>query len=208
MPELAGGTSSATRSSDRVHHGRSRLKRWPGGTRCMGVRAARCRLRIPASRESGRRARPTHDGPAVVARVTVRGLADGSTAWRRRSAVGRPGTSTWRCASRRTWRWPAFRGPARAGAPDREHPFVETLWHHRMLALYRAGRAAEAIRISHRLRRLLAEELGVDPSSQVSTLEGRILAQDPGLQWRHPRWPPPCRCRRPRSSGGSRNWRR
>lgn len=67
-----------------------------------------------------------------------------------------------------------------------EHPFVETLWHHRMLALYRAGRSAEAVQIAHQLRRLLAEELGVDPSPQVSALEGRILAQDPGLQWQAP----------------------
>jgi predicted ATPase/DNA-binding SARP family transcriptional activator len=67
-----------------------------------------------------------------------------------------------------------------------EHPFVEPLWHHRMLALYRAGRPAEAIQVGHQLRGLLADELGVDPSPAIGALEGRILAQDPGLQWHAP----------------------
>ena len=67
-----------------------------------------------------------------------------------------------------------------------QHPFVEPLWQHRMLALYRAGRAAEAVQVGHQLRCLLADELGVDPSPQVSGLESRILAHDPELLWRSP----------------------
>ncbi len=60
-----------------------------------------------------------------------------------------------------------------------EFPFAEDLWHHRMLALYRCGRAAEALRACRDLRDLLARELGVEPCSEVRDLERRILAQDP-----------------------------
>ena len=62
-----------------------------------------------------------------------------------------------------------------------EYPFAEDLWHHRMLALYRSGRAAEALQVSRDLRDLLARELGVEPCVEVRELERRILAQDPEL---------------------------
>jgi DNA-binding SARP family transcriptional activator len=67
-----------------------------------------------------------------------------------------------------------------------ELPFAEDIWHHRMLALYRCGRAAEALRACRDLRDLLARELGVEPCSEVRDLERRILAQDPHLLWRPP----------------------
>ncbi|HEY7584678.1 MAG TPA: BTAD domain-containing putative transcriptional regulator, partial [Acidimicrobiia bacterium] len=63
----------------------------------------------------------------------------------------------------------------------REHPFRERLhWMH-MLALYRSGRQADALRAFQRTRMLLAEELGIDPSSELRDLEQRILEQDPSL---------------------------
>src|SRR5690606_30425703 len=62
-----------------------------------------------------------------------------------------------------------------------EHPLREDLWAVYMLALYRAGRQADALRAYAEARRLLAEELGIDPSSQLQQLEERILAQDPTL---------------------------
>ena len=63
-----------------------------------------------------------------------------------------------------------------------EHPLRERLRAHLMLALYRAGRQAEALQIYHDTRRVLVEELGIDPSPSLQQLHGSILRQDPGLE--------------------------
>ncbi|HEX2405397.1 MAG TPA: protein kinase, partial [Acidimicrobiia bacterium] len=63
----------------------------------------------------------------------------------------------------------------------REHPYRERLRALQMLALYRSGRQAEALRAYQRARTLLGEELGIEPSSELRDLEQRILEQDPGL---------------------------
>jgi DNA-binding SARP family transcriptional activator len=63
------------------------------------------------------------------------------------------------------------------------HPFREQLHQHLMLALYRASRQAEALRAGQELRKRLAEELGIEPSVGIRTLEDRILAQDSGLDF-------------------------
>jgi DNA-binding SARP family transcriptional activator len=64
-----------------------------------------------------------------------------------------------------------------------EHSFEERFWAQLMLALYRSGSQADALRCCSRLRNLLSEELGIAPSPAVVELEKAILKQDPALQW-------------------------
>jgi predicted ATPase/DNA-binding SARP family transcriptional activator/class 3 adenylate cyclase len=64
-----------------------------------------------------------------------------------------------------------------------EHPFREALWAARLVALYRSGRQADALRAYREVRELLLDELGVDPGPELQSLETRILQQDPGLDW-------------------------
>ena len=61
------------------------------------------------------------------------------------------------------------------------YPLRERSWEQLMLALYRAGRQAEALTAYQRARTLLADELGIDPSPELRRLQERILAQSPEL---------------------------
>ena len=63
----------------------------------------------------------------------------------------------------------------------REHPLRERLWELLILALYRSGRQAEALRAYTEIRDRLAGELGIDPGPALRELQARILAQDPLL---------------------------
>ncbi|GAA3670488.1 BTAD domain-containing putative transcriptional regulator [Nonomuraea antimicrobica] len=61
------------------------------------------------------------------------------------------------------------------------HPLRERLWAHLMLALYRSGRQAEALRAYGTVAGLLREELGIDPGADLRQLHQSILVADPGL---------------------------
>jgi len=63
-----------------------------------------------------------------------------------------------------------------------ENPLRERLRSQLMLALYRSGRQAEALQIYHDTRRVLVDELGIEPSPTLQQLHGAILRQDPGLE--------------------------
>jgi DNA-binding SARP family transcriptional activator/DNA-binding beta-propeller fold protein YncE len=61
------------------------------------------------------------------------------------------------------------------------HPLRERLWGQLMLALYRTGRQAEALQTYQQARRVLGEELGIDPGADLQELERAILRQDLSL---------------------------
>ena len=66
-------------------------------------------------------------------------------------------------------------------AAVREDPPRERAREILMLSLHRSGRHAEALRTYQRLRELLDEELGLDPSPALQRLQERILLHDPAL---------------------------
>jgi DNA-binding SARP family transcriptional activator len=68
------------------------------------------------------------------------------------------------------------------------HPLRERLRGQLMLALYRCGRQADALDAYRKGRRLLDEELGLEPGEALQRLERAILNQDPALA---PATPPP-----------------
>jgi DNA-binding SARP family transcriptional activator len=77
-------------------------------------------------------------------------------------------------------------GRPEAALPELErlthlHPLREPVWAQLLLALYRTGRPGDALLAYQRLRRTLADELGTDPSTELTALYEAILVQDPHL---------------------------
>lgn len=62
------------------------------------------------------------------------------------------------------------------------NPLRERFWLQLMLALYRAGRQADALRAYRELREILVGELAIEPGLELRDLHARILRQDPGLE--------------------------
>ncbi|MFC0541585.1 AfsR/SARP family transcriptional regulator [Kutzneria chonburiensis] len=61
------------------------------------------------------------------------------------------------------------------------HPLREHLRAQHMLALYRSARQAEALESFHEVRRILQDDLGIQPGDELTALHQAILAQDPAL---------------------------
>jgi predicted ATPase/DNA-binding SARP family transcriptional activator len=62
-----------------------------------------------------------------------------------------------------------------------DNPYRERLWGQLMLALYRSGRQADALETFQEARRVLADELGLEPGPDLRRLQDAILAQDPAI---------------------------
>jgi DNA-binding SARP family transcriptional activator len=73
----------------------------------------------------------------------------------------------------------------------RDNPLRERLCGQLMLALYRSGRQAEALEAHQAARRVLVDDLGIEPGRQLRQLQQAILEQDPALDLPQARPPLP-----------------
>ncbi len=63
-----------------------------------------------------------------------------------------------------------------------DYPLDERFWAQLMLAYYRAGRQADALQAYQQVRSVLADELGIEPGTELTELEHKVLDQDPALE--------------------------
>lgn len=61
------------------------------------------------------------------------------------------------------------------------NPFRERLWGQLILVLYRSGRQADALETYQEARRVLDDELGIEPGPELRRLHEAVLAHDPSV---------------------------
>ncbi|WP_370616622.1 AfsR/SARP family transcriptional regulator [Mumia qirimensis] len=71
------------------------------------------------------------------------------------------------------------------------HPLHERFRAQLMLALHRAGRQADALGVFHDGRKVLVDELGLEPGAELRRLQEQILGDDPDLVGDSPTQPAP-----------------
>ncbi|WP_395725697.1 BTAD domain-containing putative transcriptional regulator [Nakamurella sp.] len=59
-----------------------------------------------------------------------------------------------------------------------QYPLREPFWIQLIIALYRSGRQADALEAARRIRQLLDDELGIDPSPALREIEQKVLRQE------------------------------
>ncbi len=134
------------------------------------------------------------DGDAPAAADAV---ASALALWRGSALQGLTGTTWFSAEARRleTLRVDAFEEDFEVRLALGEHreltpalrsalvgnPFRERLWGQLMLALYRSGRQADALETFQEARRVLADELGLEPGPELRRLQEAILAHDPAI---------------------------
>jgi DNA-binding SARP family transcriptional activator/pimeloyl-ACP methyl ester carboxylesterase len=64
------------------------------------------------------------------------------------------------------------------------HPLRERFWAQLLLALYRCGRQADALRAYRAVRTILIDQLGIEPGRELRDLQTAILRQDSALDHR------------------------
>ncbi len=70
-----------------------------------------------------------------------------------------------------------------------DHPLREQFARQAMLALYRSGRQAEALRVAQQFRATLRDDLGLEPSADLRDLETAVLEERDDLAWIPPAAP-------------------
>ena len=199
---VCGARSSPSAPRNALHHHVARLRATLGETAIAGfpdgyalgngrVDALRFEelLAEHARCAAGRRPAPAPPPTAEEALGAVEGA--GASGARRHGVVrrgspapgGRCASTRWRSASRPHSR-SASTARADPRAPRPRSPRTRSAsgcGAHLMLALYRAGRQAEALETFQEARRVLAEELGLEPGPDLRRLQEAILAHDPAI---------------------------
>ena len=137
-----------------------------------GARRARRGRRVQRDGGAGRGARAL--AGRRVGRLSRRRVGrGGGVAARRAAPLDRRGSDRRRPDAR-----PARRARGRAGVVGGPAPVARAVVGALMLALYRSGRQADAVRAYQRARDVLVEELGLEPGAELRRLEAAVLAGD------------------------------